>query len=82
MEHDLKVLLVDALALEDITPDEIASDEPLTREWMEQFAALNGQLTGELAESDVARALSDPAAFRIWVRRSAALCLAAEGGVR
>ena len=61
---------------------EIASDEPLTREWMEQFAALNGQLTGELAESDVARALSDPAAFRIWVRRSAALCLAAEGGVR
>lgn len=61
---------------------EIASDEPLTREWMEQFAALTGQLTGELAESDVARALSDPAAFRIWVRRSAALCLAAEGGVR
>lgn len=61
---------------------EIASDEPLTREWMEQFAALSGQLTGELAESDVARALSDPAAFRIWVRRSAALCLAAEGGVR
>jgi DNA repair exonuclease SbcCD nuclease subunit len=60
----------------------ITSDEPLTREWMEQFAALNGQLTGELAESDVARALSDPAAFRIWVRRSAALCLAAEGGVR
>jgi exonuclease SbcD len=61
---------------------EIASDEPLTREWMEQFAVLNGQLTGELAESDVARALSDPAAFRIWVRRSAALCLAGEGGVR
>jgi DNA repair exonuclease SbcCD nuclease subunit len=61
---------------------EIASDEPLTREWMEQFAALNGQLTGELAETDVARALSDPAAFRIWVRRSAALCLAAEGGAR
>lgn len=29
MEHDLKVLLVDALALEDITPDEIGSDEPL-----------------------------------------------------
>ncbi len=61
---------------------EIASDEPLTSEWMEQFSALSGQLTGELAESDVARALSDPAAFRIWVRRSAALCLAAEGGVR
>jgi DNA repair exonuclease SbcCD nuclease subunit len=61
---------------------EIASDEHLTREWMEQFATLSGQLTGELAESDVARALSDPAAFRIWVRRSAALCLAAEGGLR
>ncbi len=29
MEHDLKVLLVGALALEDITPDEIGSDEPL-----------------------------------------------------
>lgn len=29
MEHDLKVLLVNALALEDITPGEIGSDEPL-----------------------------------------------------
>ena len=29
IEHDLKVLLVDALELEGITPDEIGSDEPL-----------------------------------------------------
>lgn len=29
IEHDLTVLLVDALALEDISPDEIDSDEPL-----------------------------------------------------
>ena len=29
MEHDLKVLLVNALALEDIAPEEIGSDEPL-----------------------------------------------------
>lgn len=29
IEHDLKVLLVDALALEGVSPDEIGSDEPL-----------------------------------------------------
>ena len=29
LEHDLKVLLVEALALEGITPDEIDSDEKL-----------------------------------------------------
>jgi acyl carrier protein len=29
IEHDLKVLLVEALALEDVAPDEIGTDEPL-----------------------------------------------------
>jgi acyl carrier protein len=29
LEHDIKKLIVDALKLEDITPEEIGSDEPL-----------------------------------------------------
>lgn len=61
---------------------EIASDEAATREWMKQFTALNTQLTGDLAESDVARAMTDPAAFQVLMRRCAAICLAAEGAVR
>lgn len=61
---------------------EITADERLTHQWMQQFAALSAQLSGELDESDIARALADPAAFRTWIRRGAALCLAAEGGDR
>jgi len=61
---------------------ELAADEGATREWMKQFAALGAQLTGELAESDVALALTDPEAFRVLMRRCAAICLAAEGGVQ
>lgn len=29
LEHDIKALIISSLALEDITPDDIASDEPL-----------------------------------------------------
>lgn len=61
---------------------EIAADEAATREWMKPFAALTAQLTGELAESDVARAMTDPAAFQVLMWRCAAMCLAAEGGAR
>jgi DNA-binding PadR family transcriptional regulator len=61
---------------------EIAADEASTREWMKPFAALTAQLTGELSESDVARAMTDPAAFQVLMRRCAAMCLAAEGGAR
>ena len=61
---------------------EVAGDEAATREWMKHFAALNTQLTGDLAESDVARAMTDPAAFQGLMRRCAAICLAAEGEAR
>lgn len=61
---------------------EITGDEAATREWMNDFAALSTQLSGELGESDIARALADPAAFQSLVRRAAAMCLAAEGGAQ
>jgi DNA repair exonuclease SbcCD nuclease subunit len=54
---------------------ELSSDERVAREWMEGFAELSTQLTGELAQSEIAQALSDPEVFRTWIRRSAALCL-------
>ena len=57
---------------------EIEGDERLTREWMAEFAPLGAQLTGELGDSDAAHALKDPEVFRIWVRRSAALCQVTE----
>jgi len=61
---------------------ETAVDETSRREWMKPFSSLSAQLTGELSESDVARAITDPAAFQALMRRCAAMCLAAEGGVR
>ena len=61
---------------------ETAVDETSRREWMKPFSSLSAQLTGELSESDVARAITDPAAFQVLMRRCAAMCLAAEGGVR
>jgi DNA repair exonuclease SbcCD nuclease subunit len=61
---------------------EAAADETSIREWMKPFSALSAQLTGELAESDVAKAITDPAAFQGLMRRCAAMCLAAEGGLR
>jgi DNA repair exonuclease SbcCD nuclease subunit len=61
---------------------EIGGDDVVTREWMKPFGNLSTQLTGELAESDVARVLADPEVFRALTRRCAALCLAPEGGKR
>lgn len=62
--------------------EEIAAADSTTREWMKEFAGLQAQLTGDLAELEVARAISDPEAFQKLLRRCAAICLAAEGGVR
>src|ERR1035441_551492 len=42
---------------------EIAGDETVIREWMKPFSALSAQLTGELAESDVAGGVAGPAPF-------------------
>ncbi len=61
---------------------EIAGDESLTRQWMKPFDALSAQLTGELAESDVARVMTDPEAFRVFLRRCGTISLAPEGGER
>ncbi|MBS1854930.1 MAG: DNA repair exonuclease [Acidobacteria bacterium] len=61
---------------------EIAGDESLTHQWMRQFDAVSAQLTGELAESDVARVMTDPEAFRVFMRRCGAISLAPEGGER
>ena len=59
---------------------ELDGDEIRTGEWMKPFGNLSAQLTGELAESDVAHILTDSASFRALVRRCGTLCLAGEGG--
>ena len=58
---------------------ELDADEIRIGELMKQFANLSSQLTGELAESDVAHTLTDFASFRALVRRCGTLCLAGEG---